>query len=76
MKVSAIAAVAALAAVAVAGPVRPSGDKYLIELGPGKTQWVTKDQKHKMRAVRCPIVLITENRKLFLLTYPGWTNLH
>lgn len=55
MKVSAIAAVAALAAVAVAGPVRPSGDKYLIELGPGKTQWVTKDQKHKMRAVRCPI---------------------
>lgn len=70
MKVSAIAAVAALAAVAVAGPVRPSGDKYLIELGPGKTQWVTKDQKHKMRAVRCPIVLVTEKQEAILANVP------
>ncbi|DAA72863.1 TPA_exp: putative leucine aminopeptidase [Trichophyton benhamiae CBS 112371] len=75
MKVSAIAAVAALAAVAVAGPVRPSGDKYLIELGPGKTQWVTKDQKHKMRAAGQTFIDITnEIGTNFVATKPVAAN--
>lgn len=53
MKVSTLAAVAAFAATAIASPVRPDAgsDKYLIELGPGKTQWVTEAQKFQMKAV-------------------------
>lgn len=56
MKIATLAVVSAFAATAIAGPIRPDGvgsDKFLIELGPGETQWVTKQQKHEMRAV-CP----------------------
>ncbi|KAF3481043.1 putative leucine aminopeptidase [Arthroderma uncinatum] len=63
MKVSALAVLAAFAATALASPVRPDGvgsDKYLIELGPGKTQWVTKDQKHQMKAAGQTFIDITD----------------
>ncbi|KAM5463462.1 Leucine aminopeptidase 1 [Microsporum audouinii] len=64
MKVSILAAVAAFAAAtAIAGPVRPAGvgnDKYLIELAPGKTQWVTKNEKHQMKAAGQTFIDITD----------------
>ncbi|EEQ30640.1 Leucine aminopeptidase 1 [Microsporum canis] len=63
MKISTLAVVSAFAVTAIAGPVRPDGigsDKYLIELGPGETQWVTKDQKHHMRAAGKTFIDITD----------------
>nr|AJD23168.1 leucyl aminopeptidase [Onygena corvina] len=62
MKVSVLAAVATFAVSALAGPLRPNGvgnDKFLIELAPGKTQWVTKDQKHQMKAAGQTFIDIT-----------------
>ncbi|KAF3479996.1 leucyl aminopeptidase [Arthroderma uncinatum] len=67
MKVSVLAA-AAFAATAIAGPIRPDGDKYLIELGPGQTQWVTKDQKHQMKAAGQTFIDITKYEPGFTAT--------
>ncbi|EFR00060.1 leucyl aminopeptidase [Nannizzia gypsea CBS 118893] len=63
MKITTLAVVSAFAATAIAGPIRPDGvdsDKFLIELGPGETQWVTKQQKHEMRAAGHGFVDITD----------------
>ncbi|KAK2836925.1 hypothetical protein FQN49_006582 [Arthroderma sp. PD_2] len=86
MKVSVLAAVAAFAATAVAGPVRPDSvgsDKYLIELGPGQTQWVTKDQKHQMKAAGKTFIDITKEfgtgfttSKAVAANYPKSNALH
>lgn len=44
-------------------------EKFLIETAPGKTQWVTEDEKWELRRVSCtdPCVLSSSSLSLSLL---------
>ena len=61
--------------VVITGDVADS-ERYLIELAPGKTQWVTEEEKWELRRVRrtYPNQLYTSDNVTYRMAKTSWTS--